>query len=117
MTALSAFAAETDQDKSGDLEHDTESVISDLLCDLIHYMSDTNTDPVSEFTRLVGSAIGNYEEEVDEEEVLTTNDLEHARRVLMEWEQYARTLTVAGIIALPTGLVNKTVALLDATAV
>ena len=37
------------------------------------------------------------------------------RKLLMEWERYARTLADADVIALPQMLVNRTVALLDAT--
>jgi hypothetical protein len=37
------------------------------------------------------------------------------RRLLMEWEKYARDMTEAGVIAYPTLLGGKTVGLLDAT--
>lgn len=40
-----------------------------------------------------------------------------ARRLLIEWEKYARTIAEAGIVALPSRLVNATVGLLDATSV
>jgi len=43
--------------------------------------------------------------------------LEEARKLLIEWEKYARTLAEAKIVALPDKLVNKTVGFLDWTAV
>ncbi len=38
------------------------------------------------------------------------------RRLLMEWERYARTLAEADLIALPDRLVGRTVGILDQTA-
>jgi hypothetical protein len=35
--AVKAFARRTGQDKSGDLKHEPELVLADLLCDLMHY--------------------------------------------------------------------------------
>ena len=49
-------------------------------------------------------------------EALRPADLESARKLLIEWERFARTLDEAGLIALPERLVNRTVALLDETA-
>lgn len=40
---------------------------------------------------------------------------EEMRKLLAEWESYARTMADAGLIALPERLVNRTVGLLDAT--
>jgi len=39
------------------------------------------------------------------------------RRLLVEWERFARTLADAGVISLPAKLTNATVAILDATSV
>lgn len=40
---------------------------------------------------------------------------EEMRKLLIQWEQYARTMTEAGIIAMPEKLRNATVGILDAT--
>ncbi len=42
--------------------------------------------------------------------------LEQARKLLIAWELYARTQVEAGVIAMPTRLINNTVGFLDATA-
>lgn len=42
--------------------------------------------------------------------------IEDLRATLIEWEKYARTMADAGLIASPTGLMAKTVAILDRTA-
>lgn len=44
------------------------------------------------------------------------NHVEELRALLIEWERYARTMQEAGLIAGPSNLINRTVALLDATA-
>lgn len=64
---LMAFAKETGQAKGSKFTDDEDAVIGDFLCDLLHYMADTNSDPVEVFKRLVENAIGNYEFEVDNE--------------------------------------------------
>ena len=43
--------------------------------------------------------------------------VETLRELLVEWERYARTLADAGVIAIPERLLERTVGLLDATAV
>lgn len=43
--------------------------------------------------------------------------LEEARKLLMEWQGYARTMAEAGIIAGPSKLDDRTTGFLDATAV
>lgn len=43
--------------------------------------------------------------------------LEEARKLLMEWQAYARTMAEAGIIAGPSKLDDRTTGFLDATAV
>lgn len=43
--------------------------------------------------------------------------VEDCRKLLMEWEKYARTMIEADLIAGPTDLRNRTVAVLDATSV
>jgi hypothetical protein len=48
---------------------------------------------------------------------MTPEQQEQARRLLIEWEKYARTMAEAGIIALPRAMVNETIGFLDATAV
>lgn len=42
--------------------------------------------------------------------------LEEARKLLMRWQSFARTLDEAGLVALPVDLDSKTTGLLDATA-
>jgi hypothetical protein len=47
----------------------------------------------------------------------TEEKFEQMRQLLIQWESYARTLADSGIIALPEALHNRTVGILDATAV
>ena len=58
--AVEAFACKTRQDSSGDLKHDLECVVSDLLCDLMHLSDRDGFD----FDRAMNSAAGNYQEEL-----------------------------------------------------
>ncbi len=60
--ALERFAQKTGQDNSGDLKHDKESVIKDLLCDLEHLADQYGVD----FGKCVENAHGIYLEEVQE---------------------------------------------------
>lgn len=53
----------------------------------------------------------------DEFECERTDSGDAERKLLAEWEGYARTLADAGVIALPERLLERTVGLLDATAV
>jgi hypothetical protein len=62
-TALAAFADETCQDTSGDLEHEIGSVIGDLMCNLYH-LCDQQGIPHSH----VDHAKDAYEEEVSLEQ-------------------------------------------------
>lgn len=39
------------------------------------------------------------------------------RRLLLDWTRYALTMAEAGLVALPTALMNETTGVLDATAV
>lgn len=60
---LNEFAYLTHQDTSGDLEHDKGSVISDLLCNLMHLCDREDLN----FSKLISSAEGAYEDEISEE--------------------------------------------------
>jgi hypothetical protein len=61
--AIAAFAQETWQDKSGDLEHDKQCVVSDLLCNLMHLCRRDGID----FAKCLANGNSNFEEEVEEE--------------------------------------------------
>ncbi len=63
-TALKAFAKETGQDKSGDLEHEPAQIVGDLLCNLQHYCRANGID----FKTCLKNGTGNFKEEVAEEE-------------------------------------------------
>lgn len=70
--ALEAFAAETGQDTSGDMEADIGSVISDLLCDLMHLCrSGINEDQHGDvdFAKLLATAEMSFTAEVEDEEI------------------------------------------------
>ena len=58
--AVESFASKTRQDTSGDLKHDLECVVSDLLCDLMHLSDRDGFD----FDRATSNAAGNYQEEL-----------------------------------------------------
>lgn len=62
-TALEAFARETNQLQNGDLAEDPGSVVSDLLCDLMHYCRQNNLD----IEDLLRNGRGNFAEELLEE--------------------------------------------------
>lgn len=61
--ALAAFAKETRQDTSGDLEADPGQVIGDLLCDLMHLCRQGGID----FEECLSNGRGHFEFEVEEE--------------------------------------------------
>lgn len=63
MEALRTFAKRTGQDESGDLKHEQESVLSDLLCDLMHL---SDRDGLNFYLALQNGQ-GNYREEKAEE--------------------------------------------------
>jgi hypothetical protein len=64
LTALEAFAAQTGQLKSGQWDEDMQTVVQDLLCDLMHYCGQNNID----FALTLKGALGCYKEEQEEEE-------------------------------------------------
>lgn len=59
--ALERFAKATGQDASGDLQHDQEIVVSDLLCGLMHLCERDGID----FKRCLANGRGNFNEETD----------------------------------------------------
>lgn len=71
LIAIEAFARATGQLKAkGQWNDDKAAVISDLLCDLMHYCTGgvESGDALEDFEKLLERARGNYEEELDEEE-------------------------------------------------
>lgn len=63
-TAIQAFAEETGLDVSGELEHEPELVLGDLLCDLMHLAERRGFD----FDQILQGAQADYECERQEEE-------------------------------------------------
>jgi len=62
-TALTAFAGETGQDRSGDLAYDTVCVVIDLLCDLQHLCAQRGID----FAGAMRCAVDHFAEEQGDE--------------------------------------------------
>ena len=61
--ALAAFAECTGQNASGDLEHDKETVVCDLLCDLRHLCDEEGVD----WNNCLRRGMDHYESEIDPE--------------------------------------------------
>lgn len=64
--ALKSFAKQTGQDRSGDLEYSTHSVVSDLICALMHFCDQNGIG--FNFNECLLNAHGTYAEELAEEE-------------------------------------------------
>lgn len=62
-TALEAFARETRQDLRGDLRYALDSVVGDLLCDLMHFCHQHQID----FHKCLQTGAFNFEAELEEE--------------------------------------------------
>lgn len=63
MDAVEAFAAATRMDHSGELEHEPQIVVQDLLCDLLHLCHQRGWS----FGQLLADARETYAEELAEE--------------------------------------------------
>lgn len=61
--AIAAFAAETHLDTSGELEHDLESVVCDLVADLMHFCDEESLD----WKEIIRRAELHHSEEVEQE--------------------------------------------------
>lgn len=60
--AIAAFAAETHLDTSGELEHDLESVVCDLVADLMHFCDEESLD----WKEIIRRAELHHSEEVEQ---------------------------------------------------